>query len=268
MRTYPGEEYVPQERRATYEPGYGRRGKLWVRGAFEPATAEAVLTFSGRRDSVSHIALLERVVTAFPCVRRLLIEDNLSTHHNRDTQAALLAWPDVRLLFLPTSTAWLNLIEPWGRLLKALALKVRRFEGVAELEGAFRAALAYWLAHWHSFTRRKRPQTQPSPVLVKYGRASQSAPDRLGERTTKYSSRRITGCVGPGRRGLCTPFALTGSARAARRAGPRQSHRQGRSAADPRPDRAARGRTRDVRPGDHRGRPDARGDRPAVARAL
>lgn len=37
---------------------------------------------------------------------------NLSTHHSRDTQAALLAWPDVRLQFLSTYAAWLNLIEP------------------------------------------------------------------------------------------------------------------------------------------------------------
>ena len=166
VKTYPGETYVPQGRRATYEPDYGRRGVLWVHGAFEPATGEAALTFSARRDSASHIALLERVVSAFPSERLLLIADNLSTHHSRDTQAALLAWPDVRLQFLPTYAAWLNLIEPWWKLLKGLALKGRRFETVAELEAAFRAALAYWLAHRHPFTWRKRPQEQPSPVLA------------------------------------------------------------------------------------------------------
>lgn len=40
-KTYPGEQYVPGERRATFEPDYGRRGKLWVHGAFEPATGES-----------------------------------------------------------------------------------------------------------------------------------------------------------------------------------------------------------------------------------
>jgi transposase len=96
----------------------------------------------------------------------LLIEDNLSTHHSRETQAALLAWPDVRLQFIPTYAAWLNLIEPWWKLLKALALKGRRFETVTELETAFRDALAYWMRYRHPFTWRKRPQEQPTPVLA------------------------------------------------------------------------------------------------------
>jgi len=164
VKTYPGADYVRRGRRATYEPDYGRRGLLWVHGAFEPATGEAALTFSARRDSASHIALLEHVVTTFPSDRLLLIEDNLSTHKSRDTQAALLAWPEVRLQFIPAYAAWLNLIEPWWKLLKALALKGRRFETVAELEAAFRDALAYWTAHRHPFAWRKQPQHQPPPV--------------------------------------------------------------------------------------------------------
>lgn len=165
MKTYPGEDYVRHGQRATYEPDYGRRGLLWVHGAFEPARGEAALTFSARRDSASHIALLEHVITTFPSERLLLIADNLSTHHSRDTQAALLAWPDVRLLFIPTYAAWLNLIEPWWKILKALALKGRRFETVSELETALRDALAYWTAHRHPFTWHKRPQVQPTHVL-------------------------------------------------------------------------------------------------------
>jgi hypothetical protein len=91
VKTYPGADYVRRGRRATYEPDYGRRRLLWVHGAFEPATGEAVLTFSARRDSASHVALLEHVVDAFQSERLLLIEDKLSTHHSRETQAALLA---------------------------------------------------------------------------------------------------------------------------------------------------------------------------------
>ena len=33
---------------------------------------------------------------------------------------------------------------------------------------AFRDALAYWTAHRHPFTWRKRPQEQPSPVVTDY----------------------------------------------------------------------------------------------------
>jgi transposase len=174
VKTYPGADYVPAAQRATYEPDYGRRGKLWVHGAFEPATGEAALTFSARRDSASHIALLEHAVTAFPSERLILIADNLSTHRSRDTQAALLAWPEARLQFLPKYAAWLNLIEPWWKLLKALALKGRRFETVAELEAAFRAALAYWNAHRHPFLWRKCPQQQPTTIVTAY-RAADAA---------------------------------------------------------------------------------------------
>jgi hypothetical protein len=36
-----------------------------VHGAFEPATGEAAMVVSGKRDSTSHIALLERMVEIF-----------------------------------------------------------------------------------------------------------------------------------------------------------------------------------------------------------
>jgi hypothetical protein len=35
---------------------------VWVHGAFEPATGEATLVVSGKRDSASHIQLLEKVI--------------------------------------------------------------------------------------------------------------------------------------------------------------------------------------------------------------
>lgn len=63
---------------------YGRRGKVWVHGAFEPATGRATILASPSRDSTSHLQLLERV-----------IEDNLSTHTRRQVQLALAAWPEI-----------------------------------------------------------------------------------------------------------------------------------------------------------------------------
>ena len=78
-KTYPGEEWQPGPYRATFEPDYGRRGVLWVHGAFEPATGEATILLSPRRDGATHIQLLERIVTTFPADRWLIIEDNLIT---------------------------------------------------------------------------------------------------------------------------------------------------------------------------------------------
>ena len=85
-KTYPGAIWKPGMCRATYDPDYGRRGKVWVHGAFEPATGQAEIVISQRRDSMSHLALIEKVIEKFPSEKWLLIEDNLSTHHSRDVK--------------------------------------------------------------------------------------------------------------------------------------------------------------------------------------
>lgn len=162
-KTYPGQEWVFQEPRATFEPDYGRRGKVWVHGAFEPATGEATFVLSERRDSASHIKLLEKVYNTFPADRWLIVEDNLSSHHSRDTRLALAAWPEIQVLFLPKYACWLNLIEPWWKQLKSLALKGRRFENRAELEFALWRALEYWNAHRYPYRWKKLPQEQLPP---------------------------------------------------------------------------------------------------------
>jgi transposase len=159
-KTYPGEEWKATPYRATFEPDYGRRGTVWVHGAFEPATGQASLVLSDRRDSASHIRLLEQVIAEFPADRLLIVEDNLSTHHSRQTQLALLAWPEIQVLFIPTYACWLNLIEPWWKQLKSLALKGRRFETRAELAQSLLAALDYWNAHKHPYHWKKRSQQQ------------------------------------------------------------------------------------------------------------
>lgn len=160
VKTYPGEEWKPGPHRATFEPDYGRRGQLWVHGAFEPATGQATVVLSPRRDSASHIQLLEQIMTEFPAERWLIIEDNLSTHTSRQTQLALGAWPEVQLQFIPKYACWLNLIEPWWKQLRSLALKGRRFETLDELTAALNAALDYWNAHRHPYLWKKRPQEQ------------------------------------------------------------------------------------------------------------
>ncbi len=165
VKTYPGEEWKEGSQRATFEPDYGRRGKLWLHGAFEPATGQGSLVFSSRRDSASHIQLVEQVITQFPADRWLLIEDNLSIHTSRQIQTALLAWPEIQVLFIPKYACWLNLIEPWWKQIRSLALKGRRFQTLNEMTDSLTAALAYWNAHKHPYTWKKRPQDQPTVPL-------------------------------------------------------------------------------------------------------
>jgi transposase len=159
-KTYPGETWQTGPYRATFEPDYGRRGTLWVHGALEPTTGEATFLLSPRRDGATHIQLLEQMITTYPADRWLVIEDNLSIHKSRDVKTALLAWPEIQIQFLPKYAAWLNLIEPWWKQLRSLALKGKRFENVADVSAALVAALAYWNEHRHPYQWKKHPQYQ------------------------------------------------------------------------------------------------------------
>ena len=160
VKTYPGEEWKKGRNRATFEPDYGRRGKLWIHGAFEPATGQAAMVLSPSRDSASHIQLLEKIITQFPADRWLIIEDNLSIHISRQTRLALSAWPEIQIQFIPKYACWLNLIEPWWKQLRSLALKGRRFETLDELTEALNAASDYWNTHRHPYRWKKKPQEQ------------------------------------------------------------------------------------------------------------
>jgi len=160
VKTYPGEEWIAGPNRAVFEPDYGLRGKLWVHGGFEPASGQAVTLLSPRRDSASHIQLLEKIMIAFPADRWLIIEDNLSIHVSRHTRLALAAWPDLQLQFIPKYACWLNLIEPWWKQLRSLALKGHRFETLDELTQSLNDGVDYWNKHRHPYCWKKRPQSQ------------------------------------------------------------------------------------------------------------
>ena len=95
-----------------------------------------------------------------------MIEDNLSIHTGRHTRLALAAWPEVQIQFIPKYACWLNLIEPWWKQLRSLALNGRRFETLLELSHVLQHALAYWNQHRHPYHWKKLPQEQAflSPI--------------------------------------------------------------------------------------------------------
>ena len=64
-------------------------------------------------------------------------------------------------MFQPKYAAYLNLIEPWWKVLRSLALKGRRFEAWPEIEEAVRRATAYWNAHRHPFVWGRDGGTAP-----------------------------------------------------------------------------------------------------------
>jgi len=54
--------------------------------------------------------------------------DNLSTHRATDVLLFSLAHPRWEFVFQPKYAAYLNLIEPWWKVLRSLALKGHHFE--------------------------------------------------------------------------------------------------------------------------------------------
>ena len=99
------------------------------------------------------------------------IVDNLNVHRATDVLLFALAHPRWEFVFQPKYAAYLNLIEPWWKILRSLALKGRRFETWAELCAAVDAATAYWNARRHSFVwgrrRRHQPRRRPGIALLK-----------------------------------------------------------------------------------------------------
>ena len=158
--------------RATQEIDYGRRGSGYVFGAFRPATGEAVTWTAERRTTANFVAFLEQVEAwVDPAVERLdAILDNRFAHRATDVVLFALAHPRWEFVFQPKYAAYLNLIEPWWKILRSLALKGRRFETWEEICGTVDAATAYWNAHRHPFIwgrrRRHRPRRQPGIAVV------------------------------------------------------------------------------------------------------
>jgi hypothetical protein len=175
-KSFPGQDLVDVTKRpaqrATQEIDYGRRGKGYVFGAFQPATGEALTWTATRRTTPNFVAVLEQAESWIdPAVERVYaILDNLSAHRATDVLLFALAHPRWEFVFQPKYAAYLNLIEPWWKILRSLALKGKRFETWDDICAAVEAATRYWNAHCHPFhwgrRRRHRPRRQPGIALV------------------------------------------------------------------------------------------------------
>lgn len=155
-KTYPARRWAQADRRPRIAPDYGRGQSLWTFGAFEPRTGLAYTECAERRRSTDFTAFLEHVTDIWPTGDLILILDNLSIHRSLETRLWTLAHPRVRFLFQPTYSPWLNLIEPWWKHLRSLALLGRRFENIDEVAVAIAEATAYWNGERHPYYWRKR----------------------------------------------------------------------------------------------------------------
>ena len=155
VKTYLTSRWSPQGYRPHVVPDYGRRGKVWTFGAFEPATSDVVTVTALSRCTADFLIFLDSVVLHWPDDQLIFILDNLSVHRAVDVQLWALAHPRVSFLFQPTYSPWLNLIEPWWKTLRSLAINGRRFDTVDHMMRAIHDATLYWLDHRHPYTWRK-----------------------------------------------------------------------------------------------------------------
>ena len=156
--------------RATQEIDYGRRGGGYVFGAFRPATGEALTQPSDRRTAANFVDFLTAVdrwlgPTEGPVY---LILDNLNIHHAPDVLLFAARHPAWEFVYQPKYAAWLNLIEPWWKTLRSLALNGRRFATWQEICQAVERATAYWNDHKHPFVwgRRRRHRARRKPGIA------------------------------------------------------------------------------------------------------
>ncbi len=154
-KTYGAARWASAGKRPTLAPDYGRRAKAWTFGALEPATGLTLTHCAGSRNSRSFIDFLNLVAGFWPEHNLGLILDNLSIHRTLNVLLWALVHDRVRFLFQPTYAPWLNLIEPWWKTLRSLALTGRRFETADEIHDAIASATDYWNASRHPYHWRK-----------------------------------------------------------------------------------------------------------------
>jgi transposase len=152
-KTYPSARW--SEQRLPVEADYGRRGKVWTFGAFEPHSGRALTWCAAGRTSANFVDFLDQIMATWTDGDLILILDNLSTHKTLDVLLWSLAHPRLRFLFQPTYSPWLNLIEPWWKTLRSLALKGRSFLDAPQIVQAIHVATEYWNIHAHPFRWRR-----------------------------------------------------------------------------------------------------------------
>jgi DDE superfamily endonuclease len=162
----------PRAERAKQEIDYGRRGKGYIFGAFRPATGEALTHPYPSRSTANWADFLGRVEAWIPAeVERVYaIVDDRNVHRAMDVLLFAPAFARWEFVFQPKYAAYLNLIEPWWKVLRSPALKGRRFEGWEEVCRAVEEATASWNKDRHPFVwgrrRRHRPRRRPGIASV------------------------------------------------------------------------------------------------------
>lgn len=151
--------------RAIYRVEHGSRGGGYVFGAFNPHTGAAFTRTYLRRSKVNHLAFLEQVESWIgpEPTEVICVLDNLNIHRAPEVLLFMVAHPRWEFAFIPKRAAYLNLIEPWWKTLRSIALAGKRIEGWKELEEAIAEGTEYWNRHrrpyfWGHRKRHRKPR--------------------------------------------------------------------------------------------------------------
>jgi hypothetical protein len=166
-KSYAGQHLIdgkmrPAER-AKQELDYGRRGKGYVFGALWETTGMCSTQCYTRRTKTNFLDYLCWVDGQLPAdlERVYAIMDNLDAHHSDDLLFFLWQHPRWECVYQPRYAAYLNLIEPWWKTLRSLALKGEKFENWQEIVQAVEKATQYWNDHKHPFVWGRRRRHRP-----------------------------------------------------------------------------------------------------------
>jgi transposase len=149
--------------RADYRRDRGRTAGGHIFGAFNPHTGEAFTHPYTSRGNLEFADFLEQVDAWLPgtATQVVAVLDNLNIHRSQEVLLFLVNHPRWELAFIPSGAAYLNLIEPWWKTLRSLALKGRRFETWEDVKQAIREATQYWNRHRHAYKWGERKRHQP-----------------------------------------------------------------------------------------------------------
>lgn len=151
-----GASYAAAGQQPHYDREYKRHGTIYILGALLPHLGQAWARAFLHYNSSTVIWFLGWLLLRLPiqAERKVyLILDNCSAHTAKRVAAWLAKrWPDrVQLVFLPSKAAWLNLIEPFWRILKDQMLKGSDFQSRPEFRAALHCFLALYNRRCHPF---------------------------------------------------------------------------------------------------------------------
>lgn len=156
--------------RAIYTQTSGRAKGGHIFGALCPHTGAAFTAPYERRTKKNYLEFLERVDAWIdPASTEVVaILDNLNIHRAEEVLLFMLAHPRWEFIFIPTGAAYLNLIEPWWKTLRSLALAGSEFTTWEQVCQAIEEATDYWNRHRHPYLwgHRRRHKIPREPGIA------------------------------------------------------------------------------------------------------